>query len=598
MRRVVSLFLPHLAIERLRRLERSAPRPAETLRLQLPVDDEPGACSVPRGGGWRPGARWARAGETSRSAVEAQIATTPAHARPSMRELGRRSEAAEHPFGGRADASAPSARSVLPSSVPTDTAAIALVGKVGRREEVVAACTAAIALGISVGMALTHARALVADLDCRPADPDADAALLDRLARFGLRRWSPVVAATPPDGLWIDLTGCAHLHGGEERFCRRLQAFCRRAGFTARVAAADTPGSAHALARFGAADLTIVPPGKIVQALAPLPVAALRLAPTAILAARRFGFDRVADLLPVARGPLARRLGLPAITRLDQALGASFEPLIGIEDIDAPSVECRLLEPIGTADAIAQVMQDMLDDLATILQARRLGVRALRLVGLRVDGTEQIVGVGTSRPTREVSHLLRLLALRIERIDPGLGLEQFRMVATHTEHLDATALGAVLAGEAPVRDSARLVDIVAGRIGSRAIYRIAPFPSHVPERAAIRTDPGASPGDWPAWRRPIRLLNRPEPLFAVIALLPDQPPKRFEWRGRAHRVVAGDGPERIHGEWWRRDAEMWGVRDYFRVEDTDGGRFWVFRRGDGVDAETGDLSWWLHGVFA
>ena len=538
-----------MAIERLRRLERSAPRPAETLSLQLPVDDDPGACSVPRGGGWRPGARWARAGETSRGEIEAQIATMPAHARPQMRELGRRSEAAEHPFRTRGNASTLSSPSAPPSSVPINSAAIALVGKVGRREEVLSACAAATALGISVGMALTHARALVSDLDIRPADPGADTALLDRLARFGVRRWSPIVAATPPDGLWIDLTGCAHLHGGEERFCRRLLAFCRRAGYTARVAVADTPGGAHALARFGAADLTIVPSGKTAQALAPLPVAALRLAPAALLAARRFGFDRVADLLPVARGPLARRLGLPAIGRLDQAPGAVFEPLIGIEDIDAPSVECRLLEPIGTADAIAQVMQDMLDDLATTLQARRLGVRALCLVGLRVDGTEQMVGVGTSRPTREVSHLLRLLKLRIERIDPGLGLEQFRMVATHTEHLDATALGAVLAGEVLVRDSARLVDILAGRIGSRAIYRIAPFPSHVPERAAIRSDPGVLPGDWPAWRRPIRLFNRPEPLFAVIALLPDQPPKRFEWRGRAHRVVAGDGPERIHGEW-------------------------------------------------
>lgn len=157
---------------------------------------------------------------------------------------------------------------------------------------------------------------------------------------------------------------------------------------------------------------------------------------------------------------------------------------------------------------------------------------------------------------------------------------------------------AVLAGDRQVRDPARLVDIVAGRIGAHAVYRIGPVPSHVPERTAVRCDPAASPGTWPAWHRPIRLFERPEPLFGVLALLPDQPPKRFEWRGRAHRIVAGDGPERIHGEWWRRDAEMWGVRDYFRVEDEEGGRYWVFRRGDGVDANTGDLSWWLHGVFA
>ncbi len=593
MRRVVSLFLPHLAIERLRRLERAAPHLAET-PLQLPVDDDPGACSVPRGGGWRPGARWARGGGASRHEIQARIAAIPTHARPPMRELGRRSEAAEHPFRASVDTSIP------PQALraPVNAAPIALVGKVGRREEVVAACAAATALGIRIGMAATHARALVSDLDLRPSDPDADRALLDRLARFGVRRWSPIVATAAPDGIWIDLTGCAHLHGGEERFCERLRSFCRRAGFSARVAAAVTPGCAHALARFGSADLAISAPGKTGEALAPLPVAALRLEPSALAAARKFGFDRIADLLPVARGPLARRLGLPAITRLDQALGGAFEPLTGIEDVDAPSVERRLLEPIGTADAIAQVMRDMLDDLAVILQARRVGVRALRLIGLRVDGTEQAVGIGTSMPTREVAHLLRLLKLRIERIDPGLGLEQFRMVAPHTEHLDATALGAVLAGDHPARDPGRLVDIVAGRIGSHAVYRIAAVPSHVPERAATRSDPARPTGEWPAWLRPIRLFEKPEPLFGVIALLPDQPPRRFEWRGCAHRIVAGDGPERIHGEWWRRDAEMWGVRDYFRVEDDIGGRYWVFRRGDGVGGETGDLSWWLHGVFA
>ena len=598
MRRVVSLFLPHLAIERLRRLERSA-QPVEVQPLQLPVNDDSGACSAPRGGGWRPGARWARAGESPRTDTAAEIAALPVHARPPMRELGRRSEAAEPPFRGRASTSAPAVRPAAPSPAQMAVASpIALIGKVGRREEIVSACSDATALGITIGMAATHARALVSDLDFRPANPDADAAVLDRLARFGVRRWSPVVAPTPPDGLWLDLTGCAHLHGGEERFCRRLQAFCRRAGFTARVAVADTPGGAHAIARFGPADVAVIAPGKTGEALAPLPVAALRLNPPALIAARKFGFDRIADLLPVARAPLARRLGRPAVERLDQALGAVFEPITGIEDVNAPSVERRLLEPIGNADAIAQVMRDMLADLAVILQARRLGVRALRWVGLRVDGTEQMVGIGTSRPTREVSHLLRLLTLRIERIDPGLGLEQFRLVAPHTEPLDATALGAVLAGEPLTRDPARLVDIVAGRIGPNAVYQMTAVPSHVPERAAIRSDLGTNPGDWPAWRRPIRLIARPEPLFGVIALLPDQPPRRFEWRGRLHRIVAGDGPERIHGEWWRRDAEIWGVRDYFRVEDAEGGRYWVFRRGNGVEGETGDLSWWLHGVFA
>ena len=594
MRRVVSLFLPHLAIERLRRLDQHAtPRP-ERPALSLPVDDDPGECSVPRGGGWRPGARWARRQSPTKAEVAGQIAALPAHAQPPMRELGRRSEAASHPYKSQS-VTRPAMIVARPATVH---APLALVGKVGRREEVVAACAAAASLGIHVGMAATHARALVSDLDFRPAEPEADAVLLDRLALLAVRRWSPIAAATPTDGLWLDLAGCDHLYGGEERFCRRLRAFCQRAGFTARVAVADTAGAAHALARFGREDLTIVPAGGTIRAISPLPVAALRLTGTALSAAKRFGFETIADLLPVARGPLARRLGLPAITRLDQALGGVAEPITPREDVTVPAVERRLLEPIGTAEAIAQVMEDLLGDLAEMLQASGLGARSLRLSGLCVDGTEQVVAVGTSRPTRNVSHLLRLMKLRIERIDPGLGLEQFLLVAPHTEPLDAVDLGAVLAGEVLVRDPARLVDVVAGRIGPNAVYRIAPIPSHVPERAVARADPVEMPAGWPKWQRPARLFARPEPLWGVIALLPDQPPRRFEWRGQPHKVVAGDGPERIHGEWWRRDVETWAVRDYYRVEDEAGGRFWVFRRGDGTHDDTGDLSWWIHGVFA
>jgi len=594
MRRVVSLFLPYLAIERLRRLDRAALPPPEPVSRLLPIDANPGACSVPRGGGWRPGARWARTEPSPQGTVEQQIEALPGHARPPMRELGRRSEAASHSFKAAANdaVSGASRAGDAIAHVP-----LALIGKVGRREEVVAACAGAMALGIHVGMAATHARALVSDLDFRPAEPDADARLLDRLALLAVRRWTPIAAVTPADGLYLDLTGCTHLHGGEERFCRRLRAFCQRAGFTARVAVADTLGAAHALARFGPSDLVCAPVGRSGDVIASLPVAALRLNDTALSAARKFGFERVADLLPVARGPLARRLGLPAITRLDQALGSVAEPITPREDPVSPSAERRLLEPIGTAEAIAQVMEDLLGDLAEVLQARGLGVRALRLSGLRVDGSEQIVAIGTSRPTREVSHLLRLLKLRIERIDPGMGIEQFRLVAPHTEALDAVDLGAVLAGETLVRDPARLVDVVAGRIGARSVFRIAPVESHVPERAVTCTDPVVAPGNWPVWVRPVRLLARPEPLFQVIALLPDQPPRRFEWRGTLYRVVAGDGPERIHGEWWRRDAEVWAVRDYYRVEDEAGGRYWVFRRGDGFDDDTGDLSWWMHGLF-
>ena len=560
---------------------------------QLPVDDDPGACSVPRGGGWRPGARWAR-DDGARARIEEQAHALPLHQQPTMRELGRRSEAAEHPFKRPVPAGRVRAAPVAPvdHSVP-----LILAEQAGQRHIIVATCPAALALGLTPGMAVTQARALVSGLDIRPADPAADRTLLDSLTLHAVRHWTPGAAVSGADGLWLDLTGTAHLHGGEERFCRRLIAFCRRFGITARVAVAGTPGAAHALARFGRTAITTIPQGGEAQALAPLPPVALRLSPEALTAAARFGLDRIADLLPLPRGPLARRLGLASVRRLDEALGRIPEPIVPVVPEETPVACRRLLEPIGTADAIGQVIGDLLADLIPTLQERGAGARALLLIVERIDGSEQRIAIGTSRASRDAAHLARLFHLRIERIDPGDGIETMRLAATRTDPLEATALAASLAGDDVPADIATLVDQIAGRVGDAALFTVAPVESDVPERAVRRAAPLAVSIGWPAWCRPIRLLRRPEPLVGVLALLPDAPPRRFTWRGRVHAVVAGDGPERIHGEWWHRDGEVWAVRDYFRVEDDTGARFWLFRRGDGIDAATGDLSWYLHGLF-
>ncbi len=597
MTRVASLYLPMLPIERLRRAERSLAPPEPRARALPPVDDDPGACSVPRGGGWRPGARWAWS-ERARDESEADIEALPAHQRPSMRELGRRSEAAEHPFVGRRGRGAPSMASQPASAAEQPPAApLILVAKVGARELTTALCHAARGLGLTIGMAASQARALVPGLDVRPADPNADAALLERLALHAVRHWTPTAARSGPDGLWLELTGVTHLFGGEERFCWRLMRFLARLGLTARVAVASTAGAAYALARYAASAVTIVPAGDHVEAVAPLPLAALRLEPAALTAAARFGLERVADLLPLPRGPLARRLGLPAIARLDQAVGRVAEPITGVVPFEAPCAERRLLEPIGTAEAIMTIIGDLVPDLVGVLHKRGLGARALRLALERVDGTEQVVAAGTSRATRDGPHLARLLAMRIDRIDPGFGIEAVRLTAVRAEPLGAQALASGLAGDGASPDLAPLVDQLAGRVGERRLFRYASLEADVPERAVARVGALEPAGCWPAWHRPVRLLHRPEPLSRVVALLPDHPPRRFEWRGSVHSVVAGDGPERIHGEWWRREGEVWAVRDYFRVEDDRGHRFWLFRRGDGIDVRTGGRTWHMHGFF-
>lgn len=565
-------------------------------RFAGPVDDKPGPCSVPRGGGWRPGARWAQdGGRPSQSEIDA----LPAHQRPTMREMGRRSESAEHPFqampadeGGASLRSAAALSSVTLWGKPT-----ILIERAGQRDIVTAACPVALALGLRPGMAAAHARAVVTELEVRDAEPEADRAWLGRLALHAVSHWTPTASPSGGDGLWLDLSGTTHLFGGEARFCRRLLRFLERLGFTASIAIARTPGAAHALARYGGEPITLLPPGAEAQAIAGLPLAALRLEPEALVSAARFGLERIADLYPVPRAPLAKRLGLAAVRRLDQARGLVAEPIIPVVPFEAPHAERRLLEPIGTAEAIIQVISDLIDDLVLQLRERGLGLRAARLTCLIVDGGEQHVAIGTSRATREGKHLKRLLAMRVERIDPGLGIEAMTLTAPRVEELKAQTLEAGFGTSGRPPDIAPLLDQLAAGIEPDSPFRLSSQESDVPERAVRRVEPLAKRFGWPAWKRPVRMLNRPELLSHVVALLPDHPPRRFTWRGTAYCVVAGDGPERIHGEWWRRPQELWAVRDYFRVEAEGGERFWLFRRGDGVDEQTGNLSWYMHGMF-
>jgi protein ImuB len=438
---------------------------------------------------------------------------------------------------------------------------------------------------------VAQARALVPGLDIRDSDPEADAALLTRLALFAARRWTPRAAVSSPDGLFLDLTGVAHLFGGEAAMCRRILAFCARAGFAARIAVAGTPGAAHALARFGPG--LLCPPGGEAAALAPLPLAALRAEEPVLAAARRLGLETVGDLLPLPRAPLQRRFGKTLLARLDQALGRAAEPIEPVVPEEPPSAVLRFAEPIATAEAIGAAMAILLDRLVGTLRKGALGVRRLVLLADRVDGVVQRVVVGTSRATRDVDHLRRLLCAKIETIEPGFGLDSLRLVAGRVEPLAPEQLS----GDKPASDLSQLVDRLAGRLGPQRLYRSTAVESDVPERSVERAGPLDAVAAWPKWPRPVRLLSPPERVDNVVALLPDQPPRRFTWRGRAYRVARADGPERIHGEWWKRSAEAEGVRDYFQVEDEEGARFWLYRRGDGVDQRTGDLSWYLHGVF-
>lgn len=488
--------------------------------------------------------------------------------------------------------------------------------RTGNRNQIAAADPAARALGLVPGMAIAQARAQTPGLDIRPADPAGDLAELERLAILLARRWCPVVMRDGDDGLLLDLTGTAHLFGGEGAMARRLIRRLARIGFTARIAVADTAGAAHALARCTPGGLC--PPGRQAQAIADLPVAALRIDSRAVELLRRLGIERIGALAAMPRAPLARRFGMDLVTRLDRALGALPEPLDPIVPPRPIAVAQRFAEPIASAEAIEHWLGTLVPRLAAELAQAGLGARRIELVADRVDGVPQRIVIGLARPSRDPAHLLRLFARRIERIEPGYGIDAMALHLRRAEPLGPEALAERL-DEAAAPDLAPLVDTLATRIGPQRLWRSRPIESDVPERSVARQpvlDPPARPGirlkpddirrldrkgDTPVWHpdwpRPVRLLRRPEPIDDVLALLPDQPPRRFRWRGTLHDVVRADGPERIHGEWWRRLAESHSVRDYFQVEDSEGRRYWLFRRGDGEREVTGDLSWYLHGVF-
>ncbi len=459
---------------------------------------------------------------------------------------------------------------------------------------IAAADAVAAGLGLRPGMALAHAQAMVPGLHVVDADMDGDRAAVARLAAWCLRL-SPLTAPDG-DGVWIDATGCTHLQGGEAAMLAALLARLEADGVTARAAVADTPGAAHALARHAAEPVTIIPPGGTVAAVADLPVAALRLEGDALATLRRLGLDRIADLAALPRAPFARRFGAAVLRRLDQALGRVAEPITPVVPPDVPQTRLAFPEPLLTAESFVAVIARLVRQLCTRLEQAGLGARQLDLLFERVDGTVAAIRIGTARPSRNPGHLGRLLEERVETVDPGLGVDAMQLVVPLAEPLAYTQL-AQLADEAEA-DVATLVDRLSNRLGADRVWRTAPTESDVPERSVRHVSAVAPPGraDWPHWPRPTRLMHPPQPV-QMTSVLPDQPPLAFTWRRHQHRVRRADGPERVAGEWWRRDAEAGAVRDYWRVEDESGRRFWLYRRGDGQDCATGDLQWFVHGVF-
>ncbi|NEU13307.1 DNA polymerase Y family protein [Methylobacterium sp. BTF04] len=484
------------------------------------------------------------------------------------------------------------------------------------------------ALGLSPGEPLARARARIGTpIAVHPSDPEADAAALVRLCLWA-KRYTPTIAAFGPaegrDGVFLDVQGASHLFGTEADLVADLSLRLAVGGLPARIALADTPGCAFALARHGGGG--IVTPGCNAEALRCISVAALRLDPALAQSLARLGLRRIGHLMDASRAALARRFGESLVLRLDQALGLRPEPLVPLDEPHDICATRGFLEPIGRQETIVATATRLMEELTPQLEATGLGARALRLTLTRVDGCVRTLDLAVSVPTRCARQVGRLLDLRLDRLgsalDAGFGFETVSLAVVSTGPMSERQI-TLVEGPAEVEGPGCLVDALRQRIGPHPLRSHA-LASHLPERAeavlpwkpVIGRHIGVStPEAGPSAKslssgtgspldpirvtasrlppRPLVLLRRGEAVEDVIALVPDGPPQRFRWRRRLHRIIHADGPERIADEWWRGSAP---VRDYYVVEDEAGRRLWVYREGPFTLQKP--VQWFVHGLFA
>lgn len=471
---------------------------------------------------------------------------------------------------------------------------------------------AAVKIGLDPGMPLANARAICPGLQVFDADAAADAALLDHIANW-CDRFTPLVALDAPDGLLLDITGCAHLFGGEAALMQTLCAALTRQGFTVSAAIAGTSVCARTMShhRHGG----IVPEGGEAEAVMPLPVGALGADPAITRGLRRAGLNTIGAVAGRARHEITARFGADFTALLEQALGQGDAPISPRKPLPDYIVEKRFPEPVATDTVISATLSSLARTLTAAMERHGKGARRLEASFFRTDGAVRFITVQTGQAVTRPDVVDRLFCERLDAIadplDPGFGFDLIRMAASHTEIVVQQQRDL----DSNVHDNdelAALIDRIAARIGARRVVVHLPRESHIPERAEMVAPAQhnlalASHAVWPARcideppLRPLRLFDHPEAID-VIAGVPDGPPAQFRWRRITHAVVRAEGPERVAMEWWRPQGQML-TRDYFRVEDEAGLRFWLYRDGlygreVGPDEVKLQPTWYLHGLFA
>lgn len=460
------------------------------------------------------------------------------------------------------------------------------------RAVVYASSAEAVSRGVFSGMVLADARAILPSLEVLDHDPRLEERVLNALARWCIR-YTPTVAADLPDGLILDITGCAHLWGGEPFYLKDILSALRSRGYAVNGAIADTIGAAWAVARYGKGPFIAAPGGQR-ELLLPLPPASLRLEKGLLQLMGKLGFKKIAQFIDLPPSSLRKRFGEALLLRMGQALGTEYEYLEGVQPLKPYREELPCMEPILTLTGIELALRRLLEILCKRLAKEGKGLRTGVFSGLRVDGKWVKIRIGTGSASHHPSHLFRLFELKLSLLEPGMGIELFVLEAPLVEAVEAVQEALWDSRYHDQKAIGELLDNIAGKVGMEAVHRYLPQERYWPE-CSIKEVPfleGKPELPWPTdIARPLHLLPQPQPI-TVMVLLPDYPPRQFRYKGKVYSIVRADGPERIEQEWWLQKGPP---RDYYCVEDEEGIRYWLFRLG--LYGE-GEPKWFIHGFFA
>ena len=490
-----------------------------------------------------------------------------------------------------------------------------VVAKQNNALQIFALDDAAARLGLDIGLPLANARAICPQLRVFDADEAADAHAMNAIACW-CDRFTPLVALDPPHGLFLDITGCVHLFGGEAAMMRLLCDVLTAQGFAVSAAIAGTAVCARTMTRH--VHGRIVAEGEEADAVRPLPVSALGADAAVVTGLRRAGLKTIGDVASRAHHEITARFGAGFTTLLEQALGQGDAPISPRKPLPDYIVEKRFAEPVATEAVISATLSGLAKMLVAAMAQQGKGARRLEACFFRTDGAVRTIMVDTGRPVTRPAVIDRLFRERLgalsDPLDPGFGFDLIRLSASRTEIVVQEQRDL----DANVHDNdelAALIDRIAARIGGKRVVVHLPQDTHIPERAVLAAPAqhhltAAAQAAWPARieseppLRPLRLFEKPEPIKVPFATVPDGPPHQFTWRRVTHAVVRVEGPERIAMEWWKQNGEAL-TRDYFRIEDAEGLRFWVYRdglyEGELKDDENGKPvppKWFVHGLFA